>query len=250
MFTKLPRGGESGAFEALHSSLYSPYLRCTSVEVFSFILPPRNQQFDIVTLLDKIYAGTEAVDNPETLLGGIQSMPSATGGTEIQSEFGNRISTIQEGPAGHDVVTGDHGNTEGYISENPMGGHTYLDENMNPVMHSRDAGGAQEAVFGADGSQLGTVGPDGTGGEEFTGSLGEEVASSTEMPTGQEIEFGGEGTAGFESGGIEGADLADAGAPDNLVGMEDVGDVGEFGDAADVADLEALSDTVDLGGMV
>lgn len=201
-----------------------------------------------MSLLDQLYAGTEGLDDPEAVFGGMQSMPSATGATELQSDLGQSIGSIQDGVInGQDTIHGEHGGFEGAIEENPMGGKTYLNEHMQPVMYTKDGGMGQDVVYGADGSHLGTVGPDGTGGEEFTGPMGEEIASSSEIPTGQEIEFGGEEAIGFESSGMEGADLADAGALDNLAGMEDVG---ELGDATDVADLGDLSDAADLGGMV
>lgn len=126
------------------------------------------------------------------------------------------------------------------------GGQTFYDENMQQVMQTRDAGAAGEAVYGADGSRIGNVGSDGMGGEELTGPMGNEVASSTETPTGQDIDFEGPEIADVAGG----ADLTGVGDAGEAAGVGDIGEVGDLGDAADVADLGGLSEVGDLGDMV
>jgi hypothetical protein len=205
-----------------------------------------------MTLIDQLYAGTEGLDDPEAVFGGMQSMPDPTGGTEIQNGLGQSIGSIQDGVIdGQDTVHGEHGGFEGFIEENPMGGKTYLDENGHTVTRTQDGAMGQDAVYSADGSHMGTVGPDGMGGEELTDSMGNEIASSHETVTGHEIEFGGAETASFEGGvGMEGTDLTGLGDAGDAASVGDVGDVGDLGDAADVADLEGLSDVGDLSEMV
>lgn len=205
-----------------------------------------------MSLLETIYAGTEGLDNPADALGGMQSMPDPAGGTSVHTEQGEFLGSVRDGVMeGQNTIHDEHGGLEGTVEENVHGGQTFYDENMQKVLETRDAGAAGEVAYGPDGSEVGTVGPDGMGGTEVTGPMGEEIASSTETPTGQDIEFGGVETADIGGAGeMGGADLAGMGDVGDAAGVGDVGEVGDLGDAADVADLGGLSEVGDLGDMV
>jgi len=204
-----------------------------------------------MALLDKIYAGTEGLDDPDAILGGMQSMPDHTGGSVLQNDLGQRLGSIRGGVIeGQDTIHGEHGGFEGTVEESPLGGKTYFDENMQPVMHTKEGGMGHETIYSSDGVQIGTVQPNGMGGEVLSDSMGNEIASSSESITGHDIEAGAQPPDIGGADGMAGMDLSAPGDAVEGVGGEDVGDLGDLGDAGDVADLDGLSEVGDLGDIV
>lgn len=61
-------------------------------------------------LLEALYAGTEGLDSPTDALGGMQAMPDPTGGTDIHTDQGQLLGSVQDGPMeGQDTIHDEHG---------------------------------------------------------------------------------------------------------------------------------------------
>lgn len=190
-----------------------------------------------MSLMDTLYASTQGLENPENVLGGVQSMPTVTG-TQLQSDMGKQLGSIQDGAIeGQQTFHDAQGGYEGYSRENVHGGQDYFNE-QGELLASTQDGVMGETVFSGSGSYEGTISSDGMGGEEFINATGQEMLSSQNTTFGQEIEPGGFGESTLGSAEGLGADFGDAGT------MGDFGDAGELGD---VGDLDGLADAGDIG---